>query len=1265
MSGIFISHSSLDRSDSEETAARLRQQGYQSLFLDFDPADGIPAGRNWEREIYTRLRGCGAVILLCSEHSMASDWCFAEVTHARALGKQLFPVIISPCELRPILRDTQVIDLTIDRETGFQRLWQGMRSAGLDPADTFDWDINRPPYPGLTPFMEKDAAVYFGREEDLHRCLDTLEQMSRYGGDRLLLMAGTSGSGKSSLVRAGVIPKLVRRPEWLVLEPLRPRREPVEALARVVELAFAVADHPADPQRPSEQIKGTAGDDQELIRAVNGLQRAAGHEDKPVLLVIDQLEELVTTSDEGAARRFVALIKAAVTADAGQLFCLATLRSDYMATLQSHPVWQQTRFRELTLGPMTPRHFAEIISKPAAVAGIELEPGLVETLVQDTGTADALSLLAFTLNRLWREFGGDGRITLAEYTDRIGGLEGSIRQEAEAVLSSLAPDQAQLAELRLAFRNLVRIDDAGNYTRRTLHWRDLPSSIRPLMEAFVKARLLVSGQDESVTGGVGEQTQTATLEVAHEALFRSWDKLKRWLDEDRAFLLWRQQIAPDAEAWRARPKDQGLLLRGGPLAEAERWLNERDSELGEDLQGFILASRKLAWRNRLIRRLLVAGIALGLALVTWQAVELSDQRREILAQLVNSYWNIGIAARDAESNAVKAAHQFTRVADLTSGIERENALISTGLLTGGVELRGIIGLVERPDDLHTRHDDSLALLRIKNQAQLWDLSRGEMLTGTSHPGQITAAAIASGRRAVSMARDGSLKLWGPSLPELELVHEGARGMEVNETGDRLLSWIGDGSIRLWTTAEGREISRTDQPRRIAGARFLGVSGKVLLWGEDDSLQIWHPLGTEPVSEWNSGCRIQGVAISPDNTNLVTWCENRVTLHDARAGRVITSWSSPEPVDAAQFVPAIPGIVSWNEAQGRVRIWSAQNGRPRFEEPFQHRGSISRVLFTPDGKQLITSGSGGQINLWDLEFGELAARGVHGPGETLVTALLSGDGTRTLTWSRESGARLWDTATMNPLSLPLLHTLQTGGAHFFDNDLGILTWDQGADLRIWRRNPSLESTAPASPPDKPASAAGDSTRVADEIASLNLDVIDRIRKAGLLNYTILSRNDRMLLLGSGTVARVLLLDAESYPLSTPLTLGERIRGGLFDADSARLLLWGESSVRLWDGVSGRPLGGLMRSDVLFPAGALTAGGLLTWEPQRARQWRWPALNAGEAHAERRLSLVSGTRLDPQNGVETLDRSGWCEMTHEIQPDPQPIGCGASESTHGNQ
>lgn len=1261
MSGIFISHSSRDNSDAEEVATRLRRQGYQSLFLDFDPADGIPAGRNWEREIYTRLRACSGVVLLCSEHSMASDWCFAEITHARALGKHLFPVIISTCELRPILQDTQVTDLRVDRATGFQRLWRGMRSAGLDPSDTFDWDVDRPPYPGLTPFLDKDAAVYFGRDEDQRKCLDTLEQMSRYGGDRLLLLAGASGSGKSSLVRAGIIPKLARMPEWLVLEPMRPRQDPLEALSRVISRAFEATSKSPDQHLFSGQLE-RSDNDQALATAIAQLQRAADHEDSPVLLVIDQLEELVTTSDEAAAARFVSLMKAAVTCESGQLFCLATLRSDYLTALQSHPLWQQTSFRELTLGPMTPRHFAEIIARPAEVAGIELETGLVETMVQDTGTADALPLLAFTLNRLWRDFGGDGRITLAEYSDRIGGLEGSIRQEAEAVIASLAPDQEQLANLRRVFRNLVRVDAAGNYTKRAMHLRDIPVSIQPLIEAFVTARLLVSGQDESVAAAHG-QAAAGTLEVAHEALFRAWDKLKRWLDEDRAFLLWRQHIAPDAEAWNARPKEQGLLLRGGPLAEAERWLSERHDELGDVLGAFILASRRVARRNRLAWRSLVAVITLSLVLVAWQAIELSQQRREVLAQLVNSYWNIAIAARDAEHNAVKAAHHFTRVADRTSGTERENALISTGLLTGGVELKGIIELAESADEVQTLPGDSVALFRMKQQAQLWDLTTGKILAGTQHQDLVMDSAITQRRRIVTLARDGSLKFWGPSQPELTLKHPGARGIEIDTTGERLLSWSDDGDVRLWSISKGDEISRTDLGGPVSGVRFLGGTGRLLAWGGDETLQAWLPESAQPIARWNSGCQAQGVALSPDNASLVTWCGRTLTLHDALAGRVITTWSSDEAVDAAQFLPAISGIVSWNEAQGRVRVWSAEDGKARFHEPLQHQGSISRVVPTADGKQIVTTGSGNQINRWDLELGELAARGQHGSGATLVTAQVSGDGGRTLAWSREFGARLWDTATMNPLSLPLLHPVQISGARFFDNDLGILSWDRGTSLRIWRRDPSRESTAPAVPPTDAARRKEVVATVSDEISSLPLPLIERLGKAGLLNYRILNRQADMLLLASDTAARALLLDSESYPLSAPLTLNERIRGGFFDADSGRILLWGDSSVRLWDGVSSRALSALMRSDVLFPDGAHSADGLLIWEPQRARLWRWPGFDGGASNAERRLSQVSGTRLDPQDGIKIQDRVDWCETVSENRP--APVGCGVNGSTHGNQ
>ncbi len=145
MSAIYICHSSRDNRAAEEVAERLRAQGHRSLFLDFDPQNGIPAGRSWERELYQQLRMCQAVIVLCSADAMASDWCFAEITHARALGKHIFPVRVAACELRPILLDVQVIDLMHDAEAGYRRLWRGLETAGLDPSSVFEWDGERPP----------------------------------------------------------------------------------------------------------------------------------------------------------------------------------------------------------------------------------------------------------------------------------------------------------------------------------------------------------------------------------------------------------------------------------------------------------------------------------------------------------------------------------------------------------------------------------------------------------------------------------------------------------------------------------------------------------------------------------------------------------------------------------------------------------------------------------------------------------------------------------------------------------------------------------------------------------------------------------------------------------------------------------------------------------------------------------------------------------------------------------------------------------------
>jgi hypothetical protein len=227
MSSIFLSHSSKDNGIADQVKVRLEQMGHRSVFLDFDPENGIPAGRDWEKELYAKLRECRVVVILCSHASMASRWCFAEVTHAKALGKPVFPIKIDDSKADPILTDKQIIDATTGWDEAYQRLEKGLLGAGLDPNDLFDWDGTRPPYPGLLAFQEQDAAIFFGRDKEVREAQALLNRVQQFGGPRLTLILGASGSGKSSLMRAGLLHKLKRDLRWVVVDPFRPLKAPV------------------------------------------------------------------------------------------------------------------------------------------------------------------------------------------------------------------------------------------------------------------------------------------------------------------------------------------------------------------------------------------------------------------------------------------------------------------------------------------------------------------------------------------------------------------------------------------------------------------------------------------------------------------------------------------------------------------------------------------------------------------------------------------------------------------------------------------------------------------------------------------------------------------------------------------------------------------------------------------------------------------------------------------------------------------------------
>src|SRR4051794_11746946 len=201
MAAGFVSHSSPGPVVTQRVVAGLRTAGFAALFVDFDPEQGIPAGRSWERELYAQLRRTDAVIFLASEASVASRWCFAELSLARSLGRPVFPLRLRPGVALPLLADVQWTDLT-DPEMRLERLLAGLRPAGLDPADSFAWDPHRSPYPGLAPFPPDDAAVFFGRQPQTHRLMELLTPTLQRGAGRFIAIVRPSGSGKSSLLHA-------------------------------------------------------------------------------------------------------------------------------------------------------------------------------------------------------------------------------------------------------------------------------------------------------------------------------------------------------------------------------------------------------------------------------------------------------------------------------------------------------------------------------------------------------------------------------------------------------------------------------------------------------------------------------------------------------------------------------------------------------------------------------------------------------------------------------------------------------------------------------------------------------------------------------------------------------------------------------------------------------------------------------------------------------------------------------------------------------
>ena len=439
------------------------------------------------------------------------------------------------------------------------------------------------PYPGLAYFGPEQASLFFGREKAIQALLLAVTNRS------FTALVGASGSGKSSVVLAGLAPRLETRGNWRSTYfriGMEPDKNPFAALARAFAplLGGDVVDHLARTERlTANLIRGdvTLPNIVAQCRSANPGQR--------ILLIADQFEEVFTLSpDEALRNRFIDELIAAFPdpiLGTPDVSLVLTLRADFVSQAVSYRLLaDQLKDRVEYLGPMTREELRDAIVEPAKAVGVEFEPGLVNTILDEVNKRPgSLPLLQFGLREMWGRL-KTPQMTRADY-DVIGGVEGALARRSQAIFDARTDqgtDEATVALFRRLFTRLVTLGEGAEDTRRILAREELGP------DAWALAQELADEDNRLVVTAAPTPGQE-TAEIVHEALIRNWPTLIEWVDRDREFLSWRNQLKQRIDEWRKNPADEGTFLRGGPLAVAEEWVARRGGELNEGEKNFVAA----------------------------------------------------------------------------------------------------------------------------------------------------------------------------------------------------------------------------------------------------------------------------------------------------------------------------------------------------------------------------------------------------------------------------------------------------------------------------------------------------------------------------------------------------------------------------------------------------------------------------------------------------------------------------------------------------